>query len=82
LAAWSKLDVDRETDDGYERTTTFDGHKAYEKYNDKRKRGEINLIVNSRFIVQVEGRGVEMDELKRAIKKIDLDDLAKLKAKE
>lgn len=82
IAAWSKFDVDRETDDGYERTTTFDGYKAYEKYNENRKRGEISLLVNDRFVVRVEGRGVDMDDLKKAIKNMNLRKLARMKGKE
>ncbi len=70
LASWSQLEVDKETDDGYERTTTFNGHKAYEKYDGKRKRGELKLLFNDRVVVQVTGRGVEMDDLKASTTKI------------
>lgn len=70
LASWSQLEVDKESDDGYERTTTFNGHKAYEKYDGNRKRGELKLLFKERVVVQVTGRGIEMDDLKESTTKI------------
>lgn len=40
VAAWSMIDRDKETENGYEKTTTYKGNKAYEKYNSKNKNGE------------------------------------------
>ena len=81
MAAWSNLEFERDSDEGYERTTTIDGHKAYEKYDSDRENGQIALIVNNRFLVSVEGRNVSEKELKSALKRIDLDDLEKLSEK-
>jgi hypothetical protein len=78
MAAWTAAEIDRESDDGYERTTTFGGHKAYEKYNSKSQRGEMTILMGNRFIVQAEGRNVPMDALKEAIQDTDLDALADL----
>jgi type II secretory pathway pseudopilin PulG len=41
LAAWSIAEVDKETATGYEKTTKIDGNKAYEKYDNDQKDGEI-----------------------------------------
>lgn len=78
MAAWSSVQIDRETDTGYERTTEYDGHKAFEKYNRESQRGEITVLLGTRFIVQVEGRGVEMDALQETLSNLDLDELAEL----
>jgi len=81
IAAWSSLEYEKDTDEGYERTTMIDGHKAFEKYYSANQDGEIGVIVADRFVVTVKGRQIEMDDLKSALNKIDLDDLADLATK-
>ena len=49
FAAWSTIEVDREDDNGYERTTMVDGHKAFEKYEKNSGRYELAMIVDDRF---------------------------------
>ncbi|ACT95517.1 hypothetical protein [Dyadobacter fermentans] len=79
LAAWSIAEIDKETTTGYERTTQIDGHKAFEKYNNESKSGEVNVLVADRYVVNVEGDNVSVDELKEALKDIDLAKLGELK---
>ncbi len=79
LAAWSMIEVDKETENGYEKTSTIGDNKSYEKYDTKDKDGEINLLVNKRFIVTAKGRGVSMDKIKAALEDVDLDKLSDLK---
>ena len=79
MAAWSMIEVDKESDGGYEKTTKIGDNKAYEKYDNDGKSGEINVLVNKRFVVTAKGRGVSMDKLKDALNDIDLDKLASLK---
>jgi len=76
MASWASLEFDKETDNGYEKTTTVDGYKAYEKYNSKSKDGEVAVLVAQRFIVNANGTNVSVDDLKSALKDLDLDDLA------
>lgn len=78
LAAWSMASIDKETEDGYEKTTTFKSHKAFEKYNTQSKNGEISVLVANRYIVQVKGDGVGIDKIKSVLDAIDLDALNKL----
>lgn len=78
LAAWSVATVDRETSDGYERTSTLKGHKSYERYSKSSRDGQVSVIVGSRFVVNAEGSGVSMDELKEAIEKVNLRKLENL----
>lgn len=78
LAAWAQTEVDRETQDGYERTTTIDGYRAYEKYNNKTEDGQISVIVNERFIVNIEGRNISARDLKSALGKLNLKKLERM----
>lgn len=78
MAAWASMEVDRETDDGYERTTTIKGHKAFEEYDSKQKRGQVSVIVKDRFIVTAEGRNVTDKELRNALDAVGIDGLSGL----
>jgi hypothetical protein len=78
-AGWAMMEIDRETDRGYEKTSTVDGRKMHEKWNSKDQRGEVDIIVGGRFIVEIRGAGIEMKDLKQAINAIDLKKLEALK---
>lgn len=77
--AWFSTEIDRETDFGYEKTTTVSGHKAFEEYNTNDKSGKISILVSDRFIVEMNGTNIEMNALKSAAGSIDLNKLAGLK---
>ena len=47
----------KESSDGYEKATTVSGMPAMEKW-DNDKRGELTILANDRFIVEVKGRNV------------------------
>jgi len=51
--------------------------KAIVKYNEKRQRGEITIIVDRRFLVKIEGQNISPDDLKAYAKAIDFKKLAK-----
>jgi hypothetical protein len=75
------LEVDKETEHGYERTSTVGGRKLFEKYNSKSKRGEIKALVGNRFVVEIDGDDVPMETLKDALtSKLDLAKLEALAA--
>lgn len=79
LAAWSMVEIDKETDNGYEKTSMMGDNKSYEKYDNASKDGEINVLVNKRFIVSAKGHGVSMDKLKSVLEDLDLDKVGALK---
>jgi hypothetical protein len=79
LAAWSMIEVDKETADGYEKTDKMGDYKSYEKYDNSNKEGEIAILVNKRYIVTAKGRGISMDKLKATIEDVNLAKLASLK---
>jgi hypothetical protein len=79
LFAWTMADIDKETEDGYEKTTEFKGHKAFEKYNTTDKNGDLEVIVGDRFMVKGEGWGVDMDAIHNAVGSVDLSVLEGMK---
>lgn len=79
LAAWTMADIDKETPNGYEKTTKVEGHKAFEKFNSNSNSGELNVLVADRYVVNVKGKNRTMDELKNVLAELDLDKLSELK---
>jgi hypothetical protein len=75
MAGWAMDEFERETDTGYERTTTYKGHKAMEEFDKQAKQGTFHVHVADRFIVEVNGINVSMDTIKKAIDQVDLDKL-------
>ncbi len=75
MVAWASVSVDRESDDGYERTTMIDGHKAYEKWDANSGKAELIFFYNERYIITLKGYGLEGDDLRKALNRIDYDDL-------
>ncbi|MGB5872358.1 MAG: hypothetical protein WBG01_11100 [Bacteroidota bacterium] len=77
--AWAQSEFERESEDGYEKTTTFEGYKAIEKYTISTRKGELQILIGKRFVVDVDGRGVEMNQVLEAASTIDLDELESMK---
>lgn len=79
LAAWTMAEIDKETESGYEKTTKYDGHKAFEKYDSQNKNGELNVLVSDRYVVNIHGDNITIDQLKDVLKDFDLNKLSELK---
>jgi hypothetical protein len=50
---------EKETEHGYERSAKVAGYPGWEEWNSSNKDGEVNAVINKRFIVKFEGDGVE-----------------------
>jgi hypothetical protein len=79
MLAWMSAEIDNESDDGYEKTTEYKGYKAYEKYSYEDEEGKLSIIIEERFLVNVEGTNTDMKSIKRAMSGVDLKKLKKLK---
>lgn len=79
--AWANNEIDRESDNEYEKSTTFKGYKALEQYNKKTHAGNLSVLVGNRFVVEAHGTNVEMKALKAAIESVDLRKLDGMKNK-
>lgn len=70
---------ERETTEGYEKAVKVAGHPGIEKWNEERKRGELTVVVAKRFLVNVEGRGLDSPRhLQALLSSLDLGRLEKL----
>jgi hypothetical protein len=71
---------EKETSDGYEKSTKVNGQPGWEKWNSEGKDGELNALVGKRFLLQIEGRQIEdIKVLHDVAGKIDMGRLAALK---
>ena len=72
---WYMVDIDKETETGYEKTFTYKGNKGFESYDNQGKNGEVSVLVAKRFVIEVNGNQVTMDQIKAAVDKIDIGKL-------
>lgn len=83
VAPWSMFmttGYSRESGDGFEKSTTVNGHPGFEKWDKSSRRGELNVFVGKRFMVSAKGR--ELDDtrsLHEFVSKMDFDKIAALK---
>ena len=82
MAAWSLATIDKEDENGYERTGKLDGYKSYEKYRNSSEKCELSVFAHERFVITGECRKCKMDRLKKIIKEMGIDDMKDLKAEE
>ena len=55
----TNMGYEKETATGYEKATKIGGFPALEKWDSKDKDGEVTIVANKRYIVEVEGRNVD-----------------------
>ena len=80
LYPWLVLEVQSQSENGYERTIWFEGYRGFERYYQKDQSGEMYVIVGDRFVVEATGYGVPCQDLKNAMSHIDLRKLEALRA--
>jgi hypothetical protein len=71
--------IDHKSGTGFERTTTYQGHKAYEKYDTANPASEMAVVVNNHAGVSLQGYHVTMKELQTVLASIDLSRLAAMR---
>lgn len=67
---------EKETSSGFERSVSIGGNPGWEKWDSANKSGELNLVVNRRFLVQIEGNNIDDVKVLRSV--LDQTDLKKL----
>lgn len=65
------LQSNRQTETGYEKSTTVNGRMVNEEWNSATNRGSYGVLVSNRFMVQAEGNVDGIDSLKQAVNAID-----------
>ena len=78
-AAWLNVPVNRQTTEGFERTTRYGAYPAFEQQTrgEGYTNSEVQIAVKSRFLVTVEGNA-PFEAAKAAAQGLDLDALAAL----
>lgn len=70
------MDMDRETEDGLERTTTWRGYRLYEKQTGDGT--EVKLLLNDRFLVDVAASGFRLEQLRKVLEEVPLKKIESL----
>jgi hypothetical protein len=79
-AMFLRTGYERETTEGYEKSTQVNGQPGWEKWDSSRRYAELNALVGSRYLLQIEGRNVEDPRaLHEVAGRIDMGRLAALK---
>lgn len=78
IFSWAMNDVDHKTSSGHEKTVRYQGYRGYEKTD--QEGSVLNVLVADRFVVEVSGYQLEMDDLKAALALIDLSRLEMMKS--
>lgn len=78
---WLSVEVDRESDDGYERTRTYRGHPVMDKCEQmsRYERCELTAFISRRFVVSLKSKDVERGRLEDILEDIDIDKLEDMK---
>jgi hypothetical protein len=80
FAMFLAVGYEKQTENGYEKGTKIGEFPGWEKWDSEDKNGELNAIVNKRFIVQLEGRDIEnIKVLHAAMDATNLKRLSELK---
>jgi hypothetical protein len=79
-AMFLRTGYERETSEGYEKSTQVNGQPGWEKWNTDGRYGELNALVGKRYLLQIEGSGVDDPRaLHEFANRIDMGRLAALK---
>lgn len=73
MAAWSMATIDKEDENGSERTTTLDGFKAYEQTRNSDQSCELSVIAKGRYVATAKCRQCKMEPLRKIVRAMDLD---------
>ena len=80
IAMFLQSGYSTESTSGYEKSVTVNGQPGWEKWDSDAKNGELNALVNKRFLVSIEGYDLaDTKVLHEAAAKMDFGKLAALK---
>jgi hypothetical protein len=83
IAPWSMMlasGYSKETSEGYEKAVKVKGEPGFEKWNSESKDGELNILVNKRFLVTIDGNDIaDTKALHEIAERMDFAKFATLK---
>ena len=71
-----KMKFERESSEGYEKSTELNGMPTFEKWNEEGKDNEVTVLVGKRFIVSVETKEMPEGSARKIAEGMDLSGLA------
>tara|TARA_R110000868_G_scaffold205702_1_gene454267 strand:- start:2371 stop:2994 length:624 start_codon:yes stop_codon:yes gene_type:complete len=79
FSMFQNIDIDTESESGYERTQTFDGQRALVKYQSLKnyEKTTLQCLINGRFGIEANAWNIEPEELWKYIKQLEIDKLIK-----
>jgi Yip1 domain len=75
LASTMNVESDHETATGYDKVSKIGGRMTEEQFDNQSKTGKYSVLVANRFMVDAEGSGVAIDDLKAAVNAVGFDKL-------
>lgn len=78
-AQWSNQNINRNSEKGFDRITTYKDHPAREKYNNQTKVGVFEYIIDHRYVISCQGKNLTIDQMKQAMDELNLERLRNLK---
>ncbi len=75
IAAWANVEIDRESDDGYERTYTKGDVRYHEEYDSEEKEGSLKALYKGRIVLSIEAENFSAKVFEKVLKKLDVEDL-------
>ncbi len=79
LASWANVQGEKEDQYGSERTQKIDGRMVHERVSKSGGSNEYSVLLGERFMVGVKGQGVSINDVKGAMKGLDLAKLEGMK---
>lgn len=79
IKMWMKMKINRESTEGFERTTEIAGFPAHERYDREGEHSETTVLVGDRFIVTVKTHTMPEDMPRQIAEQMGLERLAKEK---
>jgi hypothetical protein len=78
LALWTKMEIDTESDGGYQKTVKVQEQPAMEQFQNEGKTGQLQLLVADRFFVTLNTTNLPVEQFKKIGEELKLKDLAAL----
>lgn len=78
LGAAMKVESNRQTESGYEKTSTIDGQIVTEEWDKTSGSGKYGTTIANRFMIEANGQAASIDELKAAVAAVQPAKLAAL----
>ena len=72
LSYWTRMNMQSETDNGYQKTIDFNGQKAVESYEKGSDTYELTYVASDRLLVTIKGEKTGLDAVKQVAQSLNL----------